>query len=141
MEPNPTTTPGDAAQAGGPNKPGQEPRRRGLLKAVLSGTLIPADALRAYAPYAAMLVALALVYIANDNRMERLQREKQRLEAQLRELQPELMSFSSALMKLSNQTEIAKLCREKGLGLRENTQPPYKIVLTKKESERLQPGQ
>ncbi len=99
------------------------------LRSVLDGSFLGDDSFLNRFPYFLFLGFLAIVYIANTFHAESVLRERKKLELEIRELHPEAISISSQLMHMSNQTEVAKLCREMGLGLQENLEPPYKIVL------------
>jgi hypothetical protein len=110
----------------------KEPKQgkgRNTLRSVLDGSFLGDDSFLNSFPYLLFLGFLGVIYITNTFHAESILRERKKLELEIRELHPEAISISSQLMVMSNQTEVAKLCREMGLGLYETLDPPYKIVL------------
>ncbi|HON19034.1 MAG TPA: FtsL-like putative cell division protein [Salinivirgaceae bacterium] len=104
-----------------------------IVYAVLSGSILGDARFLKQLPYIFFLAFLGVIYIANSFHAEKVLREQKNLEMELRELQPEALSISSQLMKISNQTEVAKLCHSMGLGLKENRVPPLKIILDRRD--------
>ncbi len=100
-----------------------------FFQVLLDGSFLGKDSFIEQFPYIMFLGLIGVIYIANNFHSEKILRERKQLELELRELQPEAISISSQLMLMSNQTEVAKLCKEHSLGLKENLEPPYKIVL------------
>ncbi len=111
------------------NKKEKEKRKTSFFQVILDGSFLGKDGFLNQLPYILFLVFLGILYIANTFHSERILRDRKRLELEIKELQPEAISISSQLMLMSNQTEVAKLCKEHSLGLKENLEPPYKIVL------------
>lgn len=106
-----------------------KPKGRNAFRSVLDGSFLGDDNFLDSLPYLLFISFLGILYIANTFHAESILRERKNLESEIRELHPEAISISSQLMLMSNQTEVAKLCRELGMGLHENLDPPYKIVL------------
>lgn len=107
----------------------QKEKPRKIFLPLLDGSFLGKDSFLEKIPYIMFLGLLTIIYITNTFHAERILRDCKRLELEIRELQPEAISISSQLMLMSNQTEVAKLCRDLNLGLKENLEPPYKIVL------------
>ena len=116
----------------GIKEPGSKKGKK-AFKSILDGSFMGNDTFLDRLPYVGFLAFLGILYITNTYHAENLLRERKKLELEMRELHPEAISISSQLMQMSNQTEVARLCRENGLGLRENLDPPYKIVLERSE--------
>lgn len=106
-----------------------------LLRATLDGSFLTSEKLYNRFPLILLVVVLAVLYIANTYHAEALLREYKDLENEVRELSTEAISISSQLMQTTNQSAIGNLCKEKGLGLHENLEPPYKVILKKKDLE------
>ncbi|MDD2564476.1 MAG: FtsL-like putative cell division protein [Salinivirgaceae bacterium] len=104
-------------------------KNRNVFKSVLDGSFMGKDQFLDRMPYILFLVGIGIAYITNTYHAENLLRERKKLELEMRELHPEAISISSQLMQMSNQTEVAHLCKENGLEMHENLDPPYKIVL------------
>ncbi len=104
---------------------------------ILKGKFLADEAFIHQLPYIFFLAALGIVYIANSYHAEKKLREQKQLELQLRELLPEALTISAQLMKISNQTEVVKLCKAKENGLKENIQPPVKIVLNPRDKRKI----
>jgi cell division protein FtsL len=79
--------------------------------------------------YTAMIVLLAIIFIANRFNAERVEREISALEQEVRDLRAESLSVSADLGSVSRQSEISDLVKERGLGLEELREPPYRIVV------------
>ncbi len=78
-------------------------------------------------PFILFLGALCVFYIWLRNDYERLWREEQKLEVEVRSLRSESLVLSSELMRRSKESEVYKLTESKGLKLRESRTPPVKI--------------
>ena len=108
-------------------------KSRNAFKSVLDGSFMGKDQFLDRMPYIVFLVGIGIVYITNTYHAENLLRERKKLELEMRELHPEAISISSQLMQMSNQSEVAHLCKDNGLEMRENLDPPYKIVLKSRD--------
>ena len=112
----------------------QEPKapKRSFLQTILDGTLLTREGLVQQLPFIFFLTFLAIIYIANRYHAEKLVREIDVLETELKELRAEAISTSSELMYVFRQSEVEKLMQEKGLDLKESLEPPKKIIVGKK---------
>lgn len=101
----------------------------GFLKGLISGTVISDSIILKDVRYTAMIVLLAIIFIANRFNAERVEREISALEQEVRDLRAESLSVSADLGSVSRQSEISDLVKERGLGLEELREPPYRIVV------------
>lgn len=101
----------------------------GFFKGLISGTVISDTIILKDVRYTAMIVLLAIIFIANRFNAERVEREISALEQEVRDLRAESLSVSADLGSVSRQSEISDLVKERGLGLEELREPPYRIVV------------
>ncbi len=94
---------------------------------VFSGSFLSKDYVALQLPFILFLTLIGLGYISNGFLAEKSVREISHLNNRLKELKSEFISSKSELMFMSNQTEVAKSVS--GLGLKESTTPPKKIVV------------
>lgn len=80
-------------------------------------------------PFFLFLVVLAMVYISNTHTVEGTIRNIDKMKTELKEVRWNYMATKSDLMYKSKQTEVAKAVE--GIGLKEITNPPKKIVVEK----------
>ncbi len=118
--------------SGQSSQPGVKARKgKGdFLKGLISGTVISDSFILKDIRYSAMIVLLAIVFIANRFNAERMEREITALEQEVRDLRAESLSVSADLGSVSRQSEISDLVKERGLGLEELREPPYRIVVS-----------
>lgn len=86
---------------------------------------------RKYAPFGLFLGALAMFYIWNAHRAEKLIRNTDKIKQEIKELRAEYLTIKSDLEYRSKQSQIAKKLEERGL--QELRTPPYKITYNKKD--------
>ncbi len=108
-----------------------ERKKANFMKELLSGTMISEKIILGNLWYVFLITVLAAFYIANRFHAEKITRESARLSREVNDLRAESMSVSAGLMRLSRQSEVYRLVREKGLGLEELKSPPYKLVVDK----------
>jgi len=101
----------------------------GFFKGLISGTVISDSIILKDVRYTAMIVLLAIIFIANRFNAERVEREISALEQEVRDLRAESLSVSAVLGSVRRQSEISDLVKERGLGLVELREPPYRIVV------------
>lgn len=117
---------------------GQTPKkgnRRNILKDIVDGSILTNEFFVSNLPFIFFLALLGIMYIGNSYHAEKMVRRTKQLEQELKQLQPEAIATSSELMQQSNQSEVARLLKEKNLELIESREPPIKIVVDKKEFE------
>ena len=100
-----------------------------FLKGLISGTVISDSIILKDVRYSALVALLAIIFIANRFNAERVEREITALEQEVRDLRAESLSVSADLGSVSRQSEITDLVKERGLGLEELREPPYRIVV------------
>lgn len=96
------------------------------LKTVLDGSWL-GERLNQNVGILVLIVVIAVFYIANGYSMEKLYREKNSLETELKELRFESITKSADLMFIRKQSEVIKRIREKGIDLEESKEPPIKL--------------
>jgi cell division protein FtsL len=101
----------------------------GILRGLISGTFISERLILSNMRYVGLVVALAVILIANRFHAERIEREIIALDQEVRDLRAESLSVSAELGSVSRQSEIIDLVKERGLGLEELREPPYRIVV------------
>ncbi|MGB8358973.1 MAG: FtsL-like putative cell division protein [Bacteroidales bacterium] len=102
---------------------------RGVLKGLISGTFITERLILNNMRYALMLAVFGIIFIANKFGAERMERQITILEQEVRDLRAESLSVSAELGGVSRQSEIIDLVKERGLGLEELREPPFRIVV------------
>ena len=112
------------------NKSGKSKKKNsGVFRGLISGTLITEGLILKDVKYAALIAGLAVTFIANRFNAEHVEREIIVLEQEVRDLRAESLSVSADLGNVSRQSEIQDMVKERGLGLEELREPPYRIVV------------
>ncbi len=88
------------------------------------------DLLRKQVPFILYLVCWLILFIYSSHRAEKLIRQTDKLNNELKELRSEYVSVSSELMRASKQSSVAE--KLKALGIKELTTPPQKITYSGK---------
>ena len=96
------------------------------LKTVLDGSWL-GEKLNRNVGFLVLVVILVIFYIANGYSMEKLYREKNSLETELKELRFEAITKSADFMFIRKQSEVIKRIREAGMDLEESKEPPIKL--------------
>ncbi|MFO7574036.1 MAG: FtsL-like putative cell division protein [Bacteroidales bacterium] len=112
-------------------KKGSGKSRPGLIRELMSGSLLSDRIILKNIGYILFLTLLGAVYIANRFHAEDLVRRITKLQNEVTELRSDALSTSAELMQASRQSEVTRLIRERGLGLEELTEPPYRLVVKK----------
>ena len=99
------------------------------MKGLISGTFITERLILNNMRYATLVVFLGIILITNKFQAERTNREIVVLEQEVRDLRAESLSVSAELGGVSRQSEIIDLVKQRGLGLEELREPPYRIVV------------
>lgn len=103
------------------------------FKSMITGSFLSKDIVIQSLPYIFFLTFLGIVYIANGYQTQRVIVQLNKTGKSLKELRSEYITTKSDLMIISKQSQVA--AATEGMGLKELTSPPKKIVLTKKEKE------
>ena len=93
----------------------------------LTGSILTSDIVSKQLPYIFFLAMLAVIYIGNRYRYEKLVKKEKTLQVEVRNLRAESITTASQLMFISKQSEVAKLCEKRGLELKESVVPPKRI--------------
>jgi cell division protein FtsL len=101
-----------------------------MMKRLISGTYISETLILNNIRYVILIAFLAIIYISNRFQAEKVERETGKLEQEVRDLRAESLSVSSELMTASRQSEVYRMVKERGLGLQELREPPYRIVVS-----------
>ncbi len=102
----------------------------GVFKGLISGTIISESLILKDIRYTALVALLAIIFIANKFNAEAVERQIIVLEQEVRDMRAESLSVSAELGSVSRQSEITELVKERGLGLEELREPPYRIVVS-----------
>jgi len=108
--------------------------KKKILREFLDGSVLTKDIFIKQLPYIFFLTFLAGVYITNRYNAEKLVKQASKLQREISDLRSESVAIASELMFLSNQTQVAKLLKEKGMDLKEVTVAPKKIVIKKMDN-------
>ena len=101
--------------------------KKSSLKDILDGTIITRKALAKQLPFILFLSFLAGIYIGNKYHAEKVIRDLDKLQQEVKDLRAESITTASQLMFMSKQSEVLKLVDSKQLNLVESVKPPYKI--------------
>jgi len=82
--------------------------------------------------YISLVTFLTAIYIGNRFHAEKITRETNKLDREVRDLKSESLSTSADLMYISKRSVVFSMIREKGLDLEELKTPPYKVIVSKK---------
>lgn len=74
-----------------------------------------------------LVCALSVLYISMRNYYDKLWREEQELEEEVKNLRSESITLNAKLMHSSKESEVAKLVQERQLDLEESRCPPVRI--------------
>jgi len=102
-------------------------KRTNVIRNILNGNVLNRESVTSQIPYIFFLAFLAIIYIANRYRYEKLVKEVQTLQVEVKNLRAESITTASQLMFISTQSQVSRLVEEKGLGLEESVVPPKKI--------------
>lgn len=100
-----------------------------VFKGLVSGTYISEKLILNNIRYVMLIAVLAVIFISNRFQAERVEREIIKLEQEVRDLRAEALSASAELGTVSRQSEVIDLVKQRGLGLQELREPPYRIVV------------
>lgn len=105
----------------------KEAKKGGGLMDLLNGSLLNHNSVSNQLPYILFLAFLALFYIANRYRFEKIVRSSQAIQIEVKNLRAESITTAAQLMNISKQSQVVKELEERGIGLKESVVPPKKI--------------
>lgn len=109
-------------------EPREESAKQFSFRSLIDGNVLTQKAVIKQTPFILLLVLIAFLSIANRNHAEKLVIKSNALQNEVKELRSQAISTSSELMKFSRQSTVERIVRERGLELKENTEPPKKLV-------------
>jgi len=104
-------------------------KKEGFIKSLISGSLFSERIILGNLPFILLLTVLGAIYIANRFHAEKIIRETDQLQEEVKELRAEAIAITSELMYLSKQSQVTRLINQRGLELKELKKPPYKLVV------------
>ena len=110
----------------------EEKDRSFSLRDLLDGNVLTRKVVMKQSRFILLLVLIAFISIANRNHAEKTVIRLNQLQRDVKELRAKSITISSDLVRISRQSEVARLVNRYELGLEENLEPPKKLVETKK---------
>jgi hypothetical protein len=98
------------------------------LRDLIDGNVLTRKAVIKQSRFILLLVLIAFISIANRNHAEKTVIRLNQLEQDVKELRSKSITISSELVKISRQSEVARLVLRYELGLEENLEPPKKLI-------------
>lgn len=95
---------------------------------LLDGNVLTRKAVLKQGRFILLLVLIAFLSIANRNHAEKTVIQLNRLQSDVKELRARSISTSSELVQISRQSEVKQLVNRYELGLKENLEPPKKLI-------------
>lgn len=108
----------------------EERERSFSLRDLLDGNVLTRKAVMKQSRFILLLVLIAFISIANRNHTEKTVISMNRLQGDVKELRAKSITISSDLVRISRQSEVARLVERYDLGLEENLEPPMKLIDT-----------
>lgn len=105
----------------------EEKTKSFTLRSLMDGNVLTQRSVIRQAPFLALIVVLSLLMIANRNHAEKLVIRTNQLHEEVKEMRSKAISTSSDLVKMSRQSNVEQLIRDKELGLVENKEPLKKL--------------
>lgn len=98
------------------------------IRNIINGNILNRENVSTQIPYILFLATLAILYIGNRYNHEKLIRNEQALQVEVKNLRAESITTASELMFISKQSQVARLVKERNMGLEESLVPPKKII-------------
>ena len=111
----------------------KKPSSPNFLVSLISGNFLAKENVVSSLPFVFYLTLLGILYIANGYNAEKLVRELDQVNDDLKELRSEYITIKSDLNYESKQSQVAE--KTEAFGVMESIVPPTKIKLSKKEIE------
>ena len=107
----------------------EEKDRSFSLRDLLDGNVLTRKTVLKQTRFIVLLVVIAFVSIANRNHAEKLVIRLNRLQGDVKEFRAKSITISSDLVRISRQSEVARMVERYGLGLEESLEPPKKLII------------
>ena len=101
------------------------------IRNILDGSLMTRELVMKNFQYLLLLTLLGLLLIANRYHAEKIVRESNTLQQEIKELRSVYITVSSELMEKSRQTSVSQLINKRGIGLKELDNPAKRLVIDK----------
>ncbi|HEY9083735.1 MAG TPA: FtsL-like putative cell division protein [Vicingaceae bacterium] len=111
----------------------KKPSSPNFFVSLISGNFLAKENVMNSLPFVFYLTLLGILYIANGYNAEKLVRELDHVNDDLKELRSEYITIKSDLNYESKQSQVAE--KTEAFGVMESIVPPTKIKLSKKEIE------
>ncbi len=98
------------------------------IRDLLDGNVLTRKAVIRQSRFILLLVLIAFISIANRNHAEKTVIRLNQLQSDVKELRAKSITISSDLVRISRQSEVARLVLRYELGLQENLDPPKKLI-------------
>jgi outer membrane murein-binding lipoprotein Lpp len=85
-----------------------------------------------YLPKILFAVLLSMLYISNTHYAEKATRRIDKMQTEVEDLRADYTTLKADIMYASKQSEVAR--RVKEIGLKESLNPPFKVVVNRRES-------
>ncbi len=99
------------------------------FKGILDGSLLSGLAFSKQLPFILFIVFLAIIYIGNRLNAEKLVRKLIYAREEVKNLRAEQITTASELMDHSKPSTLENMVEKRGLGLKQPTSPPFKIIV------------
>lgn len=99
------------------------------LRDLLDGNVLTRQTVLKQTRFILLLVLVAFLSIANRNHAEKTVIQLNRLQSDVKELRAQSITISSGLVRISRQSEVVRLVNRYELGLKENLEPPKKLIV------------
>jgi len=97
-------------------------------KEFLDGSILVRETMTRQLPFILFLTVLAVLYIGNRYHAEKMVRNINEIEIEVKNLRAEQITIASELMNISKPSEVSAIVNEKNLGLKPSVEPPKKLI-------------
>lgn len=104
-------------------------KKKPSFRDLIDGSILTRDYVVGQLPFIFFVTILVMFYIANKYHSEKMAREAEIIQKELKELRSEKLSVQSELMSMSKQSKVIELIEEKNMDLKQLVEPPKKIIL------------
>ncbi len=108
----------------------EEKEKSFSLRDLVDGNILTRKAVVKQSRFILLMVLMAFLLIANRNHAEKMVIRLNRLQSDVKEMRARSISTSSELVRISRQSEVKQLVNRYELGLKENLEPPKKLIQT-----------